>query len=297
MPHKPAIKFSPCSYNISYRIIFGANQHWMKKFTTAILLLAGLASLAQYPLKTHPYSTQSDEGFSPCKDTIVILKKHTYYDIGVILPSWLPVVDKNYVGIVEGKISYNLVDGTGGPHISEEDLPFYHYSHDLCFQVIPDKTDDNRYLNNLPYLVYPKDKGNDTIMHNALECEWECGIGMNNRVNPLRADNDAGRSGGFFSAGHELGDAIWQWPSTGDWVHVEGKFVWDRGHPPETELHPVRFIAIKRALPDRLIIGDSSVKFATRIDIFGNGDGGALVNNRFDAPKFVQRVSHEQQGL
>src|SRR5208283_889771 len=100
----------------------------MKKIITAIVLHASLVSLAQYPLKSHPYSTQSDSGFSTCKDTIVFLKKHNYYDIGGILPSWLPVVDKNYAGAVEGKVTYNLVDGTNGPHISEEDLPFYHYS-------------------------------------------------------------------------------------------------------------------------------------------------------------------------
>lgn len=260
--------------------------------TTVLWLLVSLAAQAQYPLKNHPYSTQSEEGFSPCQDTFVLLKKHTLYDIGVILPSWLPVVNPNYVGIVEGKVVYNTVDGTDGPHISEEDLPFFHYSHDFDFEIIPDKTDDNRYANNTPYLVYKKDKGNDTVLRNIIGCEWECGLGMSNRINPLRADNDAGRSGGFYSAGHELGDLIWQWPTAGDWVHVEGSLVWDRGHPPaETEIHPVRFIAIRRALPDRLIIGDSSVKYATRIDIFGNGDGGALMNNRYDAPKFVKRVN------
>ncbi len=93
-------------------------------------------------------------------------------------------------------------------------------------------------MNNLPYLVYPNAKGNDTIMHNALECEWECGMAMNNRLNPLRTDNEAGRSGGFFSAGHELGDVIWQWPSAGDWVHAEGSLIWDRGDPPANRTSP-----------------------------------------------------------
>jgi hypothetical protein len=122
--------------------------------------------------------------------------------------------------------------------------------------------------------------------------EWECGLAMSNRVNPLRTANDAGRSGGFFSAGHEKGDVIWNWPSAGDWVHVEGHYVWDRGHPPsEAEIHPPRMIAIKRALPERIMIGDSSVKFAARIDIFASGDGNALVNNRFNSPAFVKRVN------
>ncbi len=203
----------------------------------------------------------------------------------------MPVVDKNYVAILEGKVAYNLTDGTDGPHVSEEDLPFYHYSHDMDFDVIPDKTDDGRYTNLLPYLVYKKPEGNDTVMHSAMHCEWESGLAMSNNINPLRADNDAGRSGGFCSAGHEMGDVIWNWPTTGDWVHAEGTYIWDRGHPPaETEIHPVRFMAFKRALPERVIIGDSSVKFATRIDIFANSDGGALQNNRYNAPAFVRRV-------
>src|ERR1700728_1261058 len=119
----------------------------MKKFPFALLLLLGQLVMAQYPLKSHPYSTQSEEGFSPCKDTFAILKKKAYYDIGVILPSWLLIVDKNYVAIAEGKVAFNALDGTDGPHVSEEDLPFYHYSHDMDFDLIPDKTDDNRYTN------------------------------------------------------------------------------------------------------------------------------------------------------
>ena len=238
------------------------------------------------------YSTQSEEGFSPCRDTFSLFKNHAFYDIGVILPSWQPVIDNNYVAIVEGKVVYNLTDGTEGPHISEEDLPFYHYSHDMDFDILPDKTDDNRFTNLVPYLVYKKPGGNDTVMHNTITCEWECGLAMNNWINPLQADNDAGRSGGFYSAGHEAGDVIWNWPGAGDWVHVEGTYIWDRGHPPsEAEIHPARFTALKRALPDRIIIGDSSVKFATRIDIFASGDGGALMNNRFNSLPFVKRVN------
>jgi hypothetical protein len=50
-------------------------------------------------------------------------------------------------------------------------------------------------------------------------------------------------------------------------------------------------MAFKRALPERVIIGDSSVRYATRVDIFASGDGGALFNNRFNAPSFVKRVN------
>jgi hypothetical protein len=265
----------------------------MSKVLALFFLMALMGPCkAQAPLKNHPYSTQSEEGFSPCRDTFSILKNHLSYDIGIILPSWLPVVDRNYVGIMEGKVTYNPTDGSDGPHVYEEDLPFYHYSHDVNFDIIPDKTDDNRFTNMLPLLVYKRQPSNDTVMNTVMHCEWECGLAMANWINPIRADNDAGRSGGFFSAGHEMGDVIWNWPAPGDWAHVEGSYVWDRGHPPSNaELHPLRFVAFKRALPERVIIGDSSIKFATRIDIFASGDGGALQNNRYNAPKFVRRVN------
>ena len=264
----------------------------MKKLFFALLIPVSQWAHAQYPLKSHPYSTQSEEGYSTCKDTISILKKKAYYDIGVILPSWLPVVDKNFVAIAEGKVAFNTMDGTDGPHVSEEDLPFYHYSHDMDFDLIPDKTADNRYTNFLPFLIYQKASGNDTVLTSNMHVEWECGLGMANKKDPLSVDNDEGRSGGFFSSGHETGDLIWNWPVSGDWVHVEGNYVWDRGHPPATtEIHPPRLIAVKRNLPERVIIGDSSVKFATRIDIFASGDGSALMNNRYNSPRFVKRVN------
>lgn len=256
------------------------------------MVLSYCFSAAQYPLKSHPYSTQSDQGFSPCKDTFTLFKRKAPYDIGVILPSWLPVVDKNFIAIVEGKVAFNPLDGTDGPHVSEEDLPFYHYSHDMDFDIIPDKTPDNRYSNFLPFLVYAKAGGGDTVLKSTMHIEWESALGMGNPKDPLSIDNDEGRSGGFFSAGHEMGDVIWNWPSAGDWAHVEGNYIWDRGHPPaETEVHPPRLVAIKRSLPERIIIGDSSVKYATRIDIFASGDGSALINNRYNSPKFVRRVN------
>jgi len=244
------------------------------------------------PLTSHPCCTQSEEGFSPCKDTISFFKHREFYDIGVILPSWQHVVNPNYIAILEGRVRSNLVNGSHGPHISHEDLPFYHYSHDVDFDLIPDETEDGRFTNHLPLLIYHKKDGNDTVLDQAIHCEWECGLGMGNRVNPIKDDNDAGRSGGFMSAGHELGDVIWNWPGIGDWVHVEGTYIWDRGHPPsEAEIHPPRFVAIKRSLPEQVSIGDSSIKFATRVDIFASGDGGALINNRFNSQSFVKRVN------
>jgi hypothetical protein len=273
----------------SGRFIFAAE---MKKGLLVFCCIALCFATNAQPLIGHPCCTQSEIGFEPCADTINILRRHEFYDIGVILPSWLHVVDPNYVAVIEGRVRSNLVNGSHGPHISHEDLPFYHYSHDVDFDILPDKTEDNRFQNYLPLLVYHKKDGDDTVLAQAVHVEWESGLGMCNRVNPLKDDNDAGRSGGFFSAGHELGDVIWNWPSVGDWVHVEGTYVWDRGHPPsEAEIHPPRLVAIKRSLPEQITIGDSSVKFASRLDIFGSGDGGALQNNRYNAKPFVRRVN------
>lgn len=264
----------------------------VRKTILLFSILLFQVSAAQYPLSSHPYSTQSEDGFSSCTDTISIFKFRQGYDLGPMLPSWLPIVDRNYVAVLEGKVAYNVTTGANGPHVSHEDLPFYHYSHDMDFDVIPDKTDDNRFTNLLPYMIYHRPDGNDTILQNAIGIEWECGLGMSNRINPIQSLNNSGRSGGFFSAGHEKGDIIWNWPTTGDWVHVEGHYVWDRGHPPSrAEIHPARLVAIKRLLPEQITIGDSSVKFATRVDIFASGDGGALHNNRFNSPPFVRRVN------
>src|SRR5207245_1119642 len=115
----------------------------------------------------------------------------------------------NYVAVLEGKVAYNLVDGSDGPHVYQEDLPYYHYSHDLNFDVVPDKTDDDRFTNLMPFLVYKKQTGNDTVLHTTCHCEWESGLAMANKAGPLYMDNDIGRSGGFSSAGHEMGDIIW----------------------------------------------------------------------------------------
>lgn len=247
---------------------------------------------AQAYLTRHPISTESEIGQTPCDDTLKILKRKEPYDIGVILPSWRPVVDENYVAVLEGKIGYDRESGIHGPHVSHEDLPFYHFTHDLGFDVIPDPTDDNRFTNYLPYLVYERSGGvKDTALRRVIHVEWESGLGAGNLINPYRKTSNSGKSCGFASAGHERGDIIWNWPSIGDWVHVEGHLVWDRGHPPaNVEIHPAQLLAIRRNLPEKLAFLDNSYVYATRVDVFANGDGGALRNNRQDSPDFVQKV-------
>lgn len=256
-------------------------------------MLAGNSLPAQSVfLNEHPVSTQAQVGFLPCPDTITFFKHSEFYDIGVILPSWLPVVSPEYVAVLEGKVAFDPIDGGNGPHVTHEDLPFYHYSHDVNFNVIPDPTPDNRFTNYLPLLVYTREDGQqDTAMRNNVHVEWESGLGASNRINPLAELNNKGYSGGFFSSGHEPKDVIWNWPGIGDWVHVEGLYVWDRGHPPaKAEIHPARFVGIKRFLPEHANTADGQ-KLATRIDIYASGDGGALHNNRYNAPPFVKRVN------
>jgi hypothetical protein len=56
--------------------------------------------------------------------------------------------------------------------------------------------------------------------------------------------------GAFYSAGHKRRQIIWNWPTVGDHIHVQGLLNWDRGHPPAaTEIHPPRLVAITRHLP------------------------------------------------
>lgn len=255
-----------------------------------LLFLFALNVSAQ-PLMKNPVSTEAQFGFSPCLDTFSFVNLRRYYDLGVMLPSWHPVVSDEYIAELEGVVLHKKEDGSDGPHVSHEDLPFYHYSHDFDFNVIPDTTPDRRFLNLLPLLVYEHGVKPDTVMRHNIHCEWESGIGASNKKNPLTPFNETGKSGGFFSAGHEAGDILWNWPSTEDWVHVEGKLVWDRGHPPaKTEIHPVQLIAIQRNLPQVFVLKDQLFKYSTRIDVFGSGDGSALWNNRAQAPSFVKPV-------
>jgi hypothetical protein len=143
-------------------------------------------------------------------------------------------------------------------------------------------------------MIHPRPNGKpDTLLQRAIHCEWESGIASGNESNPLAPEMRAGNSAGFLTAGHKRREFLWTLPSIGDWVHLEGQWLWDRGHPPaRTEIHPIRFMCIVRNLPDFIPssgAGEDSV-FATKIDLFASGDGGALMNNRPGMPGHVQRV-------
>ena len=226
-------------------------------------------------------SDEADALCQPCFDTVGISFITKVFDIGGIFPSWRPVLGADSVSVLEGRI-FN-------PMISNNDLSIYHYTHDFCYNIKPD--DPYKYY--LSKGLYPREKGKqgfDTIKREWAHCEWESGIGQGNAGNPIAEINRAGNSAGFMTAGHKRYEEIWQWPTEGDWVHVEGVWIWDRGHPPaETEIHPCRMVAVRRNLPAKINTANG-VRFATRIDVYANGDGGAFYNNRKNVDEYVNRV-------
>lgn len=231
-------------------------------------------------------SDEAEEDCKPCLDTIHPLPfVSQVHDIGLLFPTWKPVVGYDSVSVIEGVME----SSRNYPSVSAEDLPIYHYTHDMNFNIIPDE--DYRHF--LSYDIIKKEDGTiDTILNKDIHIEWETGLGQANRGNICSELNRQGKSCGFFSAGHERSDTIWNWPTGNDWVHVEGLRVWDRGHPPAaSEIHPARFVAVRRNLPEKIKTEtDTTEKFATRVDIFASGDGGAFDNNRPGQPAFVRKV-------
>ena len=75
-------------------------------------------------------------------------------------------------------------------------------------------------------------------------------------------------------------------------IHVEGYWIWDRGHPPAvTEIHPPRLVATQRNLLSMLTFpSEPGFVLATKTDVFASGDGGALNNNRSGVPSYVRPV-------
>ena len=248
-----------------------------------------------------PLSTEANREFFPCPDTVKFLFFKKSVDLDLMLPSWHPVIDYDEITELEGTVIPKPGSKHIDTHVSPSDFPLHHYTHDVSFNVRPDSTADNRYTNLLANRVVKRKKigkdSYDTVLMKYVHVEWECGLGANNKINPCTPFNVKGNSCGFYSAGHERGDIIWNWPTLGDWVHVEGLWLWDRGHPPaHTEIHPARLVAVRRNLPARIKkpevpeLSEEQYTYATRIDIFASGDGGALNNNRIGVPDFVRKV-------
>lgn len=218
----------------------------------------------------------SNEDCQPCMDTLKVMIFTRINDIGIMLPSWKPVLGDDDVTVLEGRVI--------GASVSAEDLPLFHYTHDIGINVKPDKA----YEHLLTY--FTNDSGNHELVEDYMHLEWESGLGASNMGNYCTDYNIKGNSCGFASAGHERNDEIWNWPTVGDWVHMEGLWIFDRGHPPaKTELHPMRLMGTRRSLPDKIDIEGKAV-FATRIDVYANGDGSAFYHNLPFAEDFVHKV-------
>ena len=281
-------------------------------------------------------------------------------DLGRLFPEWWEVGAPNVrdhrtgatyidrraitgVTVLEGTVvsktftpdGSNTTDHRGGkeytPHVSYDDTPIAHFTHDLNIHVLPDRTPDNRYTSLLGVqvkqvrvdpceadramllrLMTQLATGNFSVQgqvaalrhklaspacktqrladqksqQGVLEVEWESGMGADNDGNPCSAANRRGDSCGFASAGHKRGQEIWNFPTEGDHVHIEGSWIWDRGHPPaDTEIHSPRLLVVRRKLPDIIVANGSPLRISpanfvsTRADVFANGDGNVFANN------------------
>lgn len=244
------------------------------------------------------FSQEAQVGCFPCLDTMKIFGFKHVADLRPMLPSWRPVVSHDTSVILEGRVmpfEGHIGPSWGTPHVSYEDLPLYHYTHDIGINVWPDKGYRNlmsRYVN--VELNEVGEEIRDTVIRPYVHCEWESGLAAANKGNPASDSTRFGSSFGFASEGHQRYDVIWNWPTIDDWVHLEGLWIWDRGHPPaRTEVHPIRFLAIRRNLPEK-IEAESRPRYATRVDIFANGDGSPFYNN-WDTSAFVHPVNMSEK--
>lgn len=275
--------------SVYYNIGMVLNKQLIRCMCLWLFITKVDAQTLQRPYSYVPYNDQP-----PCYDTIRFLGYQRVIDQGLIIPEWKPVRHHHDNVVFEGTVIKTPNTVSINTHISAEDFPLYHYTHDFSFNAIPDIYPDKRYENLLNYIITLHDDGTaDTTLSEHLHIEWETGLGAMQKNNPCAEKNRKGESCGFFTSGHERKDIIWNFPTIGDWVHVEGLWVWDRGHPPfQTEIHPMRLIAIRRNLPEKILHPDTQKEiWATRIDLYAKGDGGALYNNLPEQPPFVHRVN------
>ena len=104
--------------------------------------------LAQPGVDYPPFSTEANEGYTACPDTVfkfLFLRK--IVDLDLILPAWLPVLGYDDVTVLEGTVIPKPNSKHVDTHVSPSDFPFHHYTHDFSFNVKPDSTSDNRFTN------------------------------------------------------------------------------------------------------------------------------------------------------
>ncbi|MGB7201399.1 MAG: RICIN domain-containing protein [Pyrinomonadaceae bacterium] len=247
-------------------------QKWILKITT---------------VEPNPDAATAENGLvAKCDATLTAFRLITSkINVSPIFPEWRSVGEDFVVdGVRKPPLrSYKILEGVvarDGAHVSSQDAPAAHFTHDFIFHVNPDPA--FRYL-----LAKPAPRQNlPDFVQNDVEVEWESGLAQadDRKRNPASAASIRGDSFGFYTAGHKLRDPIWNWPTNNDWVHVEGIWIFDRGHEPaRTEIHPPHFVAVKRDLPDKFEPRQAQpgqFVFATRADIFANGDGNIVWNNK-----------------
>ncbi len=179
-------------------------------------------------------------------------------------PEWKAIdLDPNHplpnnpTRIVEGYVSPvptdENQDSQAPAEVSEEEIPWNHYTHDYTFKVLPDP--NYQYLlgswarfpgmtfgtqsevachgwggsfsNNI--CSFPADtcSNGPTCNHQVMEVEWENGSAM-------KVNDDDDRKWGSLPE--------YAWPSVGDRVWVEGRWIFDCGHPGVSNLNDAEAI-------------------------------------------------------
>jgi hypothetical protein len=184
-------------------------------------------------------------------------------------PQWVRIRNSfQDTTILEGRVPGPFVpesSSTQAPsEVSEEEVPWNHYTHDMTFKVLPDLG----YKHLLSSYMSMDSQGNLTTgVHSTIEAEWEMGA--------------------FFDENF--------WPAVGDRIWVEGSWVFDCGHNGlnndnstevnkcgekcvkyETEMHPPRALAVFRQNRGGLLSLNGHMTWVpvTQADIFVSGYGG-----------------------
>ena len=162
-----------------------------------------------------------------------------------INPEWKPIlvdpkfpIPYNNVTILEGTVPSPKLNEVSKDQatseVSEEETPTNHYTHDFTFKVVPDQP----YFHLLSSWVDPS---GTVLSHSDMEVEWENASLMDEQ--PDGSQRDWGAVPEFV------------WPAVGDRVWVEGRWVFDCGHPSSsddahvqfsTEIHPPRALVTYR---------------------------------------------------
>lgn len=210
------------------------------------------------------------------------------------LPKFTPTILEGFVSTPPPACNDPECEGPNkqmSSEVSEEETPWNHYTHDFTLKVVPDAA----YKQLLSFWLNPD---GSTEVHDDMEVEWDNGSVM-------KVNDDDDRTWGALPE--------FAWPAIGDRVWVEGRWVFDCGHPfPDdwsfdfkrewvkysTEIHPPRALVTFRLNHPALSDSPSSSSPAaswlqvtgapvqglpgptpvpvTEADIFVSGNGGGV---------------------